>query len=97
MSRDAPPANKIKPLLTPEEPHFTRSPLSPRRSLSNRSAWTSSQAYPQPEAMMQFLLSSITDVLEAPYSYPAPPLSQGWESPSYTSNTSIDGSGSPPS
>src|SRR5258708_6840864 len=95
MSKDAPLANKTKPLLTPGGPHFTVSLLNPRRSPSDRSVWTLSWAYPQLEAMMRYSPSLITGVLEAPYSYPVPPLSQGWESPNCTSNMCTDGLGSP--
>src|SRR5258708_18304983 len=97
MSRDAPSANKTKPLLIPEGPHFTVSLPNSRPYLSNRSVWTSSQVYPRFEALTQYSPLSTTDALKAPYSYPVPPLSPEWESPNCTLNTCIDGLGFPPS
>src|SRR5260221_461511 len=68
----------------------------PWSTIVSMASWTLSQAYPQFEAMTPYSLLLTTGALEAPYSYPVPLLSQGWELPNCISNTCIDGLDSPP-
>src|SRR5258708_22969410 len=94
MLKGAPPVNKTKPSPILKEPHFTVSLPNPRHSPFNRSVWTLSRVYCPFKAMMPYSPSPITDALEVPYSYHAPPPLLEWGSPSYTLTMCTGGSDS---
>src|SRR5216684_7752947 len=77
------------------KPHFTTSPLNPKRFPSNKSAWTLSRVYPPFEATMPSLPLSTMGAPKVPYSCHVPLRSLEWELPNCISTTSIDGLGSP--